>query len=252
MIEKLRPYFGSIVVGILVSLAILGYSQLNSSDVPDTSNTPVNTAKIILPDNIEIEVGELGILDATKSNGVSFIWHCIPEGLNVEVYNGGQKLVFSSSRVGKYTCVVSSAYNDDVDQKLVVVTVHPIGYDPDNPTPTPTPTPDDGTLASKIVGWVNSVSSMNKVTEAHALAGAFNRVAVQIEAGTLTTADDVREATRTATQSALGGAQGQWRGFLANLQDYLKVEARRGTLVTVEDHVRIWRAISHALNTVRG
>ncbi len=251
MIKKLKPYFGAIIVGIVIAVSVnmyMGYTP----DTPDEQTTPVNTAKIILPEELEIEIGELGVLDATKSNGVSFIWHCIPEGLNVQVYANGRKLMFSSSRVGRYTCIVSSAYNDDVDQKLVIVTVHPVGYDPDNPNPKPpTPVPDNGTLASKIPLWAVSVSSMGKVTEAKALAAAFDRVAVQIEAGTLVTADDVQDATRRATEGALGGAQAQWKSFLNNLQDYLKVEKRRGTLVTVEDHVRVWREISSALKTVR-
>ncbi len=251
MIKKLKSYFGAILVGVVVSVSILMYTGYNSPAAPDIQPIPVNTAKIILPKELEIEVGELGILDATKSTGVSFIWHCIPEGLNVQVYGDGRKLMFSSARVGIYTCIVSSAYNDEVDQKLVIVTIHPIGYDPDNPNPTPTPGPDNGTLASKIPLWVVSVRSLGKVTEAKALAAAFEKVAVQIEAGTLVTADDVQEATRVATEAALGPFVSDWREFLNNLQAYLKLEKRRGTLVTVEDHVRVWREVSSALKTVR-
>ncbi len=256
MIDKIKPLVNTMFLCVIAVALVASAITYIGGDSEEARPTPVNNAKIILPSEIEINVGELGQLDATKSNGVSFIWRCLPDGLNVQVYSDGKKLMFSSGKVGEYICVISSAYNDEVDQRVVKVTVRPRDYDPDNPTPTPTPTPtpppDDGTLKSKVAIWVSSVRSMNKATEAQALANAFDRVAVQIEAGTLVTADDVREATRTATQSALGSAQNQWKGFLASLQSHLKVEMRRGTLVTVEDHVRVWREISRALNNIRG
>ena len=251
MIEKIRPYVNAIVFSALVVAGVLGYNYI-TSPAPDVKPTPANPARIILPDTIEIEVGELGILDATKSKGVSFVWECIPKGLNVQVYADGRKLMFSSAQVGTYTCIVSSAYNDYIDQKLVTVIVHPINYDPDAPTPGPAPPgPDDGTLMSKVHIWAQSVRSLGKVSEAKALAEAFDRVAVQIEAGTVTTTEGVQEATRKATQAALGPFASDWKSFLDNLQTYIKIEKRRGVLVTVEDHVRVWREIAAALKTVR-
>ncbi len=247
MIEKIRPYVNAIVFSILVLSGVYGYNYITSPST-DVKPTVTNPAEIILPDTIEIEVGELGVLDATKSKGVSFVWNCIPDGLNVQVYADGRKLMFSSAKVGTYTCIVSSAYDDYIDQKLVIVIVHPTGYDPNNPGPAP-PGPDDGTLMSKVHIWMQSVTSLSKVLEAQALAEAFDRVAVQIEAGTVTTADGVQDATRKATQAALGASSLQWRGFLDNLQTYIKTEKRRGVLVTVEDHVRVWREIAQALRS---
>ena len=250
MIEKLKPYFGAIVVGAVVAIGILGFQAFKNVDQEEVIPAPINNAKIILPDEINIEVGELGQLDATKSNGVSFVWKCLPEGLNVQVYENGKKLMFSSGRVGEYICVISSAYNDEVDQKVVKVSVHPIGYDPDNPNP-PGPTPDVGTLAGKFQSWFALVRSPTKLSEAQALSEAFESVATQIEAGTADTAEAVQAATQTATQVALGSSIPQWTGFLNNLQAYLKTQKLRGTLVTVEDHVRVWKEIAVALKTIR-
>ncbi len=251
MIKKVRPYVNTIVFSMLVVAGVFGYNYI-TRPTPDVKPAPPNPAQIILPDTIEIEIGELGVLDATQSEGVSFIWNCIPEGLNVQVYADGRKLMFSSAKVGTYTCIVSSAYDSYIDQKLVIVIVYPVGYDPDNPVPDPpAPRPDDGTLMSKVHIWMQSVQSPSKVSEAQALAGAFDRVAVQIEAGTVTTAEEVQDATRNATQMALGTSSLQWRGFLDSLQNYIKIEKRRGVLVTVEDHARVWREIAVALKTVR-
>ncbi len=254
MIDKIKPLVNTILLSIMAIAVVVGVIYYLKDKPEDVRPTPVNNAKIILPTEIEINVGELGQLDATKSNGVSFIWRCIPEGLNVQIYSDGKKLMFSSGKIGEYICVVSSAYNDEVDQKVVKVIVHPRNYDPDNPNPTPPapgPIVPDGTLHGNILAWSQSVRSPGKVMEAAALARGFDAVAVQIEAGTLITADDVQNATRTATNSALGSSKVQWTPFLNNLQAYLKKEKLRGTLVTVEDHVKIWREIANGLRNIR-
>ncbi len=256
MIEKIKPLVNTILLSVIAIAVVVGVMYYWKDKPEEARPTPVNNAKIVLPSEIEINVGELGRLDATKSNGVAFIWRCIPDGLNVQVYEDGRKLMFSSGKVGEYICVISSAYNDEVDQKVVTVTVHPLNYDPDNPNPTPpTPTPGpivpDGTLAGNILVWSQLVKSPGKVVEAAALAQGFDDVAVQIEAGTLVTAEDVQTATRTATNSALGGSIGQWTPFLTKLNAHLKKEKLRGMLVTVEDHIKVWRDIAAGLRNIR-
>ena len=255
MIDKIKPLVNLIVIGAVCAALLFGGKFLMSwGEGEEVRPTPVNNAKIILPNEIEINVGELGLLDATKSNGVAFIWRCIPDGLNVQIFAEGRKLMFSSSKIGEYICVISSAYNDEVDQKVVTVTVHPKNYDPDNPNPEPPapgPIVPDGTLQGNILAWSQSVRSPGKVMEAAALARGFDAVAVQIVAGTVLTAEDVQKATRKATNSALGSSLAQWTPFLNSLQAYLKKETLRGTLVTVEDHIKVWRDIADGLRNVR-
>jgi len=245
MNEKIKSYLNIILVGIVGAALVLGYQHFSNG--PDK---PVNKAQIVLEDEVKIQVGELGKLDASKSKGDSFIWSCFPKGLNYEVINGN-KLIFTSGLIGEYTCVVSSAKDGAIDQKIVKITVVPQGVNPDKPdNVTPTPTPGNS-LSSNILVWSTTVQSPKKAVEATALAEAYNAVAVQIEAGTLITGEDVAVATRDATHAALGESVPLWTTFLNNLQTYLKQETLKGTLVTVEDHVKVWKEISAALRQVR-
>ncbi len=254
MNEKVKPYVNIILAALLIWGGFAGYKYVTSE-----TQKPTNKAEIVLDDTVNIAVGQLGKLDASKSKGSTFVWTCFPEGLSYEVIGDGDKLIFSSGCVGEYTCVVSSARRGYVDQKIIKIIVHPYGYTPENPnkpvdpnTPPTPPAPVPAGLAGQIQGWYQTLTSPNKSAEAQALSGAFGAVATQIEAGTLITAQDVEVATQNATQAALGNSLTSWTPFLNNLQGYLKQERLRGTLVTVEDYVRVWREISLGLKQVKG
>ena len=253
MLEKMKPLINILFTGLLASAIVIGYGYYTASEPV----APENQALIIIDDVLEIEIGELGKLSLDKSKGVSFVWNCLPDGIDYREYKGGRELVFSSGTVGDYICIVSSARGDEVAQKIIEIKVVPQGtkpLDPDKPQPPKPPEPPKPVipgLPGKVVTWAASVVSPAKVLEAHTLSAAFDAVAVQIEAGAAITADDVAEATRDATHAALGASLPAWTGFLKNLESYLHKERLKGTLVTVEDHVRVWKEIASGLKQVK-
>ena len=240
-------------MGILAGAIVIGYDYYKESDPAPLENQSL----IIVDDVIEIEIGELGRISVDKSKGVSFIWECLPKGINYKEYKAGRELVFSSGIVGDYLCIVSSAKNDEVEQKIIKIKVVPQGTkpanpdDPQPPTPPEPPKPVVPGLPGQVISWADAVISPGKALEAQNLAGAFDAVAVQIAAGAAITADEVAEATRDATHSALGASLLAWTGFFGNLDSYLQKERLRGTLVTVEDHIRVWKEIASGLKQVK-
>jgi hypothetical protein len=257
MLEKMKPLINILFMGLLAGALVIGYDCYKTSE---PVAPPENQSLIILDDVIQIEIGELGRLSVDKSKGVSFVWKCLPAGINYKEYKSGRELVFSSGTLGDYLCVVSSARDGEVEQKIIKIKVVPQGtkpLNPDDPQPPTPPTPPKPPkpvvpgLPGQVIGWSATVISPGKAMEASNLADAFSAVAVQMEAGAAITADDVAEATRDATHSALGAALPAWTGFLKNLESYLHKERMKGTLVTVEDHVRIWKEIASGLKQVK-
>jgi len=250
MLEKMKPVINILFMGILAGALVIGYDYYKTSEPAP----PENQSLIIIDDMIQVEIGELGRLSVDKSKGVSFVWKCLPDGIDYKEYKSGRELVFSSGTLGDYLCVVSSAKDDEVEQKIIKIKVVAQGtkpINPDDPQPPTPPQPVVPGLPGEVIGWANAVVSPGKVMEAQSLAAAFDAVAVQIEAGAAITADDVADATRDATHSALGASLPAWTGFLKNLESYLQKERLKGTLVTVEDHVKIWKEIASGLKQVK-
>jgi len=156
--------------------------------------------------------------------------------------------VFSSGVPGEFMFIVACAVNDSVNVKRHVVRV--IGSTPPPPTPDPEPPVPPGpatTLSKKIGTWCTGIQSPSRSNDAVKLAGAFESIAAQIDAGTLTQPYDIITATTEANRAALGEQLQAWIPFLRSLQAELEQRANNGLLVTQSQHSAVWKEVAKGL-----
>lgn len=192
------------------------------------------------------EVGELIRLDVSDSTAESFRWLLVPESIDFEVYDNGQRAVFSARRPGDYMFIVACAYKGTVDVTTHVVTIRgdqPLP--PDDGTPD-IPAPDENASVGEwLLYWC--IQEQVPAHEALLLAQSFESVAATIAAGVNTTPQEIVEATAVANRQALGPAIDSWQPVLQQLQTLLRTKAENGSLVTAEQHANVWREIATGL-----
>ena len=232
---------------VMFGLGILGQYAWNKyvpSLLPNYNITGSTKAEIIVEGSQKVKVGQLARLAVTKSAGKSFKWVVIPEGVDFEVYNNGQNVIFSSGTPGSFTFVVACANGNDVDVKIVVIVVGEGDVvNPVDPVPLPTG------LAGKVTEWTKLVTSPTKKAEAAKLSASFAAVQAEIQSGRLTTAEEIIAATKTANQGALGASLAAWVPCLEKLQAEMRAQAEAGLLVTAEQHAKVWGEIAAGLAT---
>jgi hypothetical protein len=214
---------------------------------PVNNITVINAeAKVVIEGPDTIKVGELGRLTTEKSKGRTFKWSVLPgEGIDFEVYNDGRKVVFSSNTPGEYIFIVACAFENDVD-----IAMHKVVIEAGEATIKPPPVPPTVGQVAKFIELIGLVQSSNKQEEAKKLADAFQSVVHRINAGELTDADLILEATATANNEAIGNNIVKWIPFLDSLKLELERQADAGLLVTKDQHVAVWKDIIEALLAV--
>jgi hypothetical protein len=136
-----------------------------------------------------------------------------------------------------------------MDLKYIVIKVTGDVTPPPGPGPGPLP-PNPGGFVGKVMEFTVPVSSANKKIEAAAIAAGFDSTVAQIKAGTLTNADQIIAAQKTANQNALGANMSAWIPFFTALQGEMKAQAQSGLLVTSDQHATLWAQISEGLKLV--
>lgn len=231
MNEKLRNWVGTgLVVFAVGAVGVLGGVKFfgdegDSNDLVQIS-APADAA-----------VGQLVIIDATKSKAKSFKWIVVPETSNFLVIEDGRKAVFSEGRPGQYRFYIAGAAGDQVDAET-----HTIDVGGSAPSPVPG-------INQKVKAWVAQVNSAGKKSEQSALSASFSGVAAQIAAGVLKTPDDVIKSTAVANRGALGSSIDSWKPFADSLRTELNQLSQAGKLETMEQHADLWRQISAALGS---
>lgn len=252
MAEKVK----NIVIFLVVMLALIlsgtmaweKYGPKIPSNYDITPGPIVNAkADIIIEGPKEIKLGQLARLDVTKSAGKTFKWRVLPEGVDFEVYDDGRKVIFSSGAAGVYTFIVACANDNDVDVKVLIITV---GEGGGSAPPVIPPVNPAAGLQGKIVSWATLVNSPNKKAEAAKLASSFASVQAEINSGQLDTIEEIISATKVANQSALGNSLVLWVPFLENLQKEMRANAESGLLVTPAQHAQMWGEIAVGLTVV--
>ncbi len=257
MLTKIKN--GAMIVILLAALGTLGFgafSRWHSNPAPPTPIVPIDNpdlpspkpevlskAEIIVTAPDKVAIGQLIRVDISNSKGKTYKWRTIPENLDIEVYDGGKKVCFSSPKVGIITLIVASANENDVDLKVIQITVGEPVIIPPGPGPV-VPT----TLTGKVANWVTTlVKTENVKEEAAKLAASFNSIAAQIDKGTLTDVDKIADATSASNRAALKTTITDWMPFLTQLQKEFKSQAQAGTLVTAEQHAEVWKEVARGL-----
>lgn len=261
--KKLQTIALTLAVAAGSGLLISSYVNLQYSPLPPNVNTitnnpgdlilrddddiqPGKVAKVVVDVQEVAEVGELVRFDLTKSIAQSFKWILVPDAVDFEIYDGGQRAVFSARKPGDYMFIIGCGYEGTVDIAIHIVTVEgPIDpIDPDNYPIIPRPDVNAG-----IDQWTSHWCSINKrpKDEAEKLAGSFEGVAAQIAAGVLQKADDIIKATSNANRMALGNSLSEWVPVLQELQTTMKTLAGQGKLSTPDQHQALWGEIAKGL-----
>jgi hypothetical protein len=251
-----------ILSGVLIVFLILGIGTAVKRTPKSTQNKPaVYASQAILTGdedaeiaNIAInapekgEVGELIRLDVSESTAESYKWILVPDCIDFQVYDDGEKAVFSARKPGEYMFIVACACQGTVDVKTHVITIE--GYNPgpippdDNPPDIPQPD-----VNASLLQWIPYWCAQQKrpYSEALQLAASFESVASIIASGVPMTAEEIIASTSKSNKQALGDEIENWKPVLIEIQSVLKTRAMAGTLVTPEEHIATWREIAQGL-----
>lgn len=211
-----------------------------------TQNLGDDEAEIIIIAPTEVKIGELVILDVSQSIANEFEWMIVPETDDFLIIDDGRRAVFSSGVAGEFMFIIAGAVGDSVDVKRHVVRV--VGNTPP-PEPVDPIDPDDpvSALSEKVGSWCGKIQSPTRTSDATKIAAAFESIAAQIDAGTLTEPHKIVLATSKANREALGDQLQAWIPFLRSLQAELEQQADDGLLVTPAQHSVTWKEIAKGL-----
>ena len=115
--------------------------------------TLAQAATAVIEGPTEAPPGDLVILDASKSDAVSFAWALVPKGKSFLPVDGGKRVVFASGSAGTYTFVLATATADgQVALALHVLTVgKPLPPPIDPPDPPNPPEPPSTTRPTAVI-----------------------------------------------------------------------------------------------------
>ena len=244
---------------LLGAVVVLGAVYAGESLLPEPYgmlNAPVQLLGvqdlgIIGPDSVEI--GELARMEV---DGDIVKWDCIPHILDGQSYGeSGRNFVASFREPGVYN-VIAAVYTvgtddgmleEDVQILHLPITVkgppEPIVIVP--PVYPVDPSVIDQQIVSQVIEWCNG-ANQRRVKD---VANVFAVVSTEIEEGVITTTGEIVNRTAVLNQSInLNGL-----GSLMNqIQNYLTTQADDGNLVSVKDHLKVWKSIAMGLYQYAG
>lgn len=221
MVKKqsiLKKYFVLVIIIVLLLALPTGIEIIN--------NRQKAIISLEVPDSYEI--GELIVLDASKSKADTLIWKIIPESPNFKIED--KIAFFSSIKPIDYTIVVVAQNNRDLSCQ-----VYNLNYSKKIINLT--------TFELEVKSWLDP---SNQKTDALKIAQGYKNIARLIETDILTTVDDIVSATSRVTTDALGNNLDVWRPFIVNFQNYLETNPP----ITVKDHILVWRNLAKALEKI--
>lgn len=213
------------------------------------------------------DAAEVGQMLHLSAKGRDVEWTVLPKVEDTQVFgDNDQKMVVSFRKPGKYTVVAAILDDDGVHINVLEITVageevvrpKPATDDskptpPVVPEPTPDPYPQILNQTGKLVA--NWSSEANVPAEiALEAASIFNKVAREIEAGRILTAQGV--VARTAGLARSLPLQ-EYASVMQNVQQMLNSKAQNGELTTMGQHAKVWRDVAagfaaHAVVASRG
>lgn len=226
----MRNIFASLVVLFCMTMPALAPAQEPMTPQPVVD--PVQ-AKIVLVAPDSARVGELVRFDVSASVAASFKWLVVPPSQDFEVYDDGRRAVFSARGPGEFQFTIACAIGDTVDVINHVIKI--IG---------PPPQPVTDSLAEWIPFWMWQYTLPAK--EKIALAESFESVAARKDE--LKTAEEWIKATAESNREALGESINTvWAPLLDKIGSALLKMAQDGTLMTPEQHAKVWLEIATGL-----
>jgi len=241
--NDMKILFSVIGIGILlVGGYVLQVSQTSESTYAQTTNTDPEKdgPTVIITAPKTIKIGGLIVIDASKSDGTGFDFKVFPEPKYLRVDSDGKRIYCGTGNTHtEFLFIVSCAKNGK--SKIGLHRIKIIGKD----LP-----PVEVTVTDLVLDWFESVDSDMKIVEANRLGQSFSSIATLIENGTLTTPEQIINATAKSNVDALGENLAAWKPFLDALIIKLDRLAEQGKLTTSSQHAVIWREVATALKTM--
>lgn len=197
--------------------------------------------KVVIDAPDKVVIGDMIVVDLSKSVGGGFDFQIIPEPKLVQIDSNGKIIYCSSGKVAiEYRFIVSCAADNESDVETKVVTV--VG-----PTEPVGPVEPGDNLVSRTLGWIALVDSPGIRDDALRLSQSFSSVAILIESGMFQEAEEIIEATSKSNIDALNGHLTNWVPFLDALMVELTAMDIAGKLPNIESHAKVWRDVATAL-----
>lgn len=220
------------------------------------TTTVFGQAKAVITGPKEASLGDLIVLDGSRSEGLAFEWILTNSDKTYLAVDNNQKLVFASGTPGKYIFVLVVGGQDN-NQKLVVNMVKHevviggnVPVTPDVPVVTPiTLPPGRFHISTDVYNWARAVGDK---TVALKLAKNFESIAAQISAGTLTDSQQIVIATSNTNKETINSNSSnydKWKNeFFIPLNTKLNALSET-SLKNADDHVACWNEIALGLKT---
>jgi hypothetical protein len=209
----------------------------------ENDGTPrVDQPEVVIKAPASVRVGDMIIVDLSKSIGDGFDMIIIPEPPQVKVFDNGKVVVTASGyKSADYLFIVSCALNGKSDVKTHVVhVVGPEAIKPINPG-------ED--IIGKVQRWCEDVNSPTPRDDAMKLAQSFASLSTVIDNGSFKTPNEIVSATKISNRDALGDNLQYWVPILDGLMNELKAMAEMGMLPDAVSHGSVWRSVSEGLRT---
>jgi len=175
-------------------------------------------------------VGELVVLDASKSTVKDLSWVIFPETADFKV--DGRRAYFSSKTAQTYTVIISGTNGKTVESVVVTLKTSTL-------TPTPTPAPPNDPFNSKIKSWLPDGYTK---AAAYRLSQSFRSVAA-ISKNSFNDLEAMLLATAYSNRVALGDDLSQWEPFLDKLSKELENDPPISIVTCAEKWVQIANAL---------
>lgn len=189
----------------------------------------------------KVKVGDAIFLDLSESIGGGFDYTVEPMPPGLRTFDGGKIIVCGTGNKNvTYTFMVSCALAGDSDIKVHKIKVTGAASGPVSPD-------SSMTMVEKVMEWADLVESPTKRDDAMKLAQSFASVAIIIDQGTFTTAEEIVRATATSNREALNGNLSHWAPFLDNLMRELAAMAKAGQLPEAKSHAGVWKDVAQGL-----
>ena len=198
--------------------------------------------EVVIEAPSKVKVGEMIVVDVSKSQGEGFDMKIIPEPPQIRVFEDGKVVCTATgSKATEYLFIISCALNGQSDVKTHVVKV--VGVEP------VVPDQPGKNIPEKVLGWCEGVESPTTRDDAMKLAQSFASIATVIESGAFADPGEIVAATKTSNRDALGDNLQYWVPLLDGMMVELKAMADAGMLPDAQSHAPVWEDVAKGLRT---
>lgn len=250
----MRP-FRSLAYALMICFAVLfpataftdsvaGIAAQNTPEVVfgdvDDGTPREDKPEVVIEAPASVKVGEMIVIDVSKSQGEGFDMKIIPEPSQVRVFEGGKVICTSTGNQStEYLFIISCALGGKSDVKTKVVKV--VGAEP------VVPDQPGKNIPAKVLAWCDSVASPTARDDAIKLAQSFASLATVIKSGAFADPGEIVAATKTSNRDALGDNLQHWVPLLDGLMVELKAMADAGMLPDATSHAGVWEDVAKGL-----